>query len=273
VLRLDDTVAKWVDDVPNGDRITLLQLLTHRSGLFDTTSDSAVWPIATPRTWTPDELLDVVRRHSPSFEPGASYEYSNTNFLVAGMVAEAATGKALSALLREHILEPAHLAQTFSAPDDSFGSLELARGFDTDGNDVTEFTDMTWSWGAGMMAATPADVVAWIDALAGGRFFDSATQARLLAHSPTDDPETFAGLGIFSYFGDALGPSLAHSGLVLGYQTQAVHLVDYDTTVVAFVDRMMIDDDDFEADDLANAAFGVLFEKEYEAAAHAARAR
>src|SRR5262249_41051325 len=96
-LSLDDRVSRWLLGVPNGDVITIRQLLTHRSGLFNYTTDPRV--PGNQRRWLPEELLAILAQHAPDFAPGAKYAYSNSNFLVAGLIAEAATGERLSDLI------------------------------------------------------------------------------------------------------------------------------------------------------------------------------
>jgi D-alanyl-D-alanine carboxypeptidase len=256
VLHLDDPVARWVDGVPNGATITIRHLLTHRSGLPSPTDDPEVWPVTTPRTWTPRELLAVVARHPPLFAPGARFAYSNGGFLVAGMVAEAATGKPLRALIHERILSPLGLHETFFLPDDDLAGHRLAPGVDPNGVDVTNLSDASWAWGAGSIAATPSDAAVWMHSLGGGRFLDAATQAKLLVQLPTDDPSNNIGLGVFVY--PAIGPAIGHDGFIDGYQSHALYFVDHEATVAAFVDRWVAVDRS-DSTDLLNAAYAAMF--------------
>jgi len=90
---------RWLPGtVPNGDAITIRQLLNHTSGLFNYTDDEA-WTNALiadlGRAWKPGELLAVSFSHPPLFASGTNWAYSNTNFVVLGLVVEAVTGKTL----------------------------------------------------------------------------------------------------------------------------------------------------------------------------------
>src|SRR5262249_54816318 len=75
LLDLDDTVATFGIDVPDGERITVRQLLHHQSGLYNYTDDPSVY--LSPRSWQPEELLQLVQAHDLNFEPGTQYAYSN----------------------------------------------------------------------------------------------------------------------------------------------------------------------------------------------------
>ncbi len=264
VLHLEDTVSKWVAGVPNGDAITIRQLLRHQSGLFDVTSDAEVWPVTTPRTWTPEELLAVASRHPPDFSPGTKWEYSNTNYVVAGLVAEAATGTPIVQLLHSRILGPLHLNETFLASDEPLGDHRLARGFDGD----TEVTNqgVTWAWAAGAIAATPGDVVEWIDRLGSGAFLDQTEQARLLDTVPADPATVGAddGLGVFKVVDPALGTFIFHTGGIDGYTTLAIHFVDKHVSIASMVDNF---GEHVDANAIVNGLSAILFPATASAAA------
>ena len=137
-LRVDDPVDRWLPGVvPNGTSITLRELLNHTSGLFDYTQDPAFGAaiLAAPgRQWEPRELVAVALSHPPLFKPGSEWSYSNTNYILLGLVIEAVTGKKLAEELQARIFAPLALAAT-SFPtgisiDDTFahGYVSLAPG-------------------------------------------------------------------------------------------------------------------------------------------------
>ncbi|WP_326730311.1 serine hydrolase domain-containing protein [Streptomyces phaeochromogenes] len=125
-LSLDDKVEKWLPGVVRGNghdgsRITLRQLLNHTSGIFDYTSDEDFG-----RTYflkdgffehrydklSPAQLVKIGMAHKPDFEPGTSWNYSNTNYVLAGMVIEKATGHAYGDEVRQRVIEPLGLRAT-----------------------------------------------------------------------------------------------------------------------------------------------------------------
>jgi CubicO group peptidase (beta-lactamase class C family) len=90
-LSLDDPVSKYVPGVPNGNNITLAELLEMRSGLYNYSNApeiSASMHHDPTRVWSPAELLAIAFAHPPNFPPGTDFEYNNTNYLLLSLVAE-----------------------------------------------------------------------------------------------------------------------------------------------------------------------------------------
>ena len=116
-LSLDDTVEHWLPGaVPNGDKITLRNLLSHRSGLYDYLSDPRVLkPYLSGNfgySWTPRRLVAVSASHKPLFAPGTTTSYSNTNYILLGLIVEKATGNSIGAELKRRIFAPLQLRST-----------------------------------------------------------------------------------------------------------------------------------------------------------------
>jgi len=103
-LSLDDPVSKYVPSVPNGDNITIDELLTMRSGLYNYT-DASELAAAVDRdptkVWTTEELLAIALARSPNFPPGTAYEYNNTNYTLLGLIAEKVDGKPLARAMQD----------------------------------------------------------------------------------------------------------------------------------------------------------------------------
>jgi CubicO group peptidase (beta-lactamase class C family) len=99
LLTLDDPVSKFVPGVPDGDNITVAQLLEMRSGLYNFTNDpqlSASMDRDPAKVWTPEEILAMAFAHPPVAEPDQEYEYNNTNYVLLGLIAEKVDGKPLA---------------------------------------------------------------------------------------------------------------------------------------------------------------------------------
>jgi D-alanyl-D-alanine carboxypeptidase len=109
-LRLGDSIARWLPGlVPNGADITVHELLQHTSGIFDYTADSGFQQTLaadTTRVWRPRELVRIAVAHPPVFPPGTSFAYSNTDYVLLGLVIQAATGQSVGQELRDRIFEP-----------------------------------------------------------------------------------------------------------------------------------------------------------------------
>jgi len=114
-LRLGDRISKYVPGVPNGNNITLAELLEMRSGLYDYTSSPRMAGFLDNqpnKAWTPRELLAISFAHPPNFSPGTAYEYSNTNYALLGLVVEKVDRRPLAAVMRERLFRPLGLKNT-----------------------------------------------------------------------------------------------------------------------------------------------------------------
>lgn len=109
-IGLDDTIGRYIDGVPNGDRITLRELAGMRSGLFNYSMDEDFFKALTSdpdRPFTPQELLDYSFKHPVQFQPGEEFEYSNTNLILVGLVVEKVSGTPINEFIQRNVLDPA----------------------------------------------------------------------------------------------------------------------------------------------------------------------
>jgi D-alanyl-D-alanine carboxypeptidase len=255
-LSLDDKVSKWVPDLAGGDGISVRQLLNHSSGLFNYTDDQTFRRTGFLKVWTPRQLVSVAEANPVYFEPGKGWHYSNTNYILLGMIAEGAGKAKIGALVRARVLTKAGLTSTFFDGEEPVAGT-MAPGQGTTGEDVTKFADPSWAWAAGAIVATPEDVTSWIEMLGSGAFHDPAMQQQLLTPFPTDDKSLGYGLGIM-LFGRNItaggGPGIGHGGDIPGYHTQAFYFPEKHTTLVSIVDS-----DAESSNDVSIAALDVLF--------------
>jgi D-alanyl-D-alanine carboxypeptidase len=226
-LDIDDPVERWLPGlVPNGDVITIRELLTHTSGLFDYAADDAHTQavIADPgRRWSPHELLSVAFAHSPLFRPGTSWFYSSTNYVVLGLVVEALTGRPLGQELQARILDPLQLEATSFDVDvaihDPFAhgylgphpGLPIAAGTLLD---ITTLLSPSFGWGAGNMASNAADVTRFFVALLRGQLLPPAQLAEMKTGSLANSDY---GLGLRKAH-TSCGTAYGHEGDFPGYR-------------------------------------------------------
>ncbi len=108
-LSLDDPVSKYVPGVPNGDNITIAELLEMRSGLYNYTNApefSASLDRDHTKVWSPAELLAIAFAHPPNFPPGTAYEYNNTNYALLGLIIEKVDGRPLAHAMQDRLFDP-----------------------------------------------------------------------------------------------------------------------------------------------------------------------
>jgi D-alanyl-D-alanine carboxypeptidase len=244
-LGLDDTIARHLNGVPNGDNITIRQLLNMTSGLYNYSEDTAFnesLDTDPEKVWTPEELLAIGLGHRPYFPPGTEFHYSNTNSVLLGKLIEAVTGHPLEQEFEQRIFQPLKLHDT-SFPADSaiprphprgymfgtnVGSLPPACDAATVGrHDVTDASP-SWTWSAGGAVSTLQDLIVWARALATGALLSPATQAERLKGVPTGPPPApDYGLHITNFFG-----FIGHDGNVPGFSSFMAYEPIRDITIV-----------------------------------------
>jgi D-alanyl-D-alanine carboxypeptidase len=242
ILRLEDQgqvslaapLSRFVAGVPNGDRITIAQLLDMTAGVYDFTSDDAFVKAFTDDPELPfstSDFLAILHRHDPLFPPGTKAEYDDSNYFLLGLVLEAVTHRPLPQVIREQVLDPLGLSET-SYPTTPAMPSPFPRGYLTqaDGSlrDVTA-SNLAVAGGAGAMISTLHDQKIWAKAMATGALLEPATQElRLRTRVLASGPVTVKyGMGI----GDING-FLGHSGAIFGYSTATFYLPSRDATLV-----------------------------------------
>lgn len=236
-LRLDDPVERYLPgEVPDGDRITVRQILNHTSGIYDYAHD----PGHSTNRWrgearfddyTPQQLLDVAFAHEPYFEPGQGWNYSNTNYIVAALLIERLTGRPYGEEIERRILRPLHLRHTSVPGHRATLPRPHARGYEpvtVDGEvRITDVTDMDPSldWAAGEMVSTTADVDRFFDVLLTGRLLSPRSLAEM-RRTVEAAPGLFRyGLGLQEFtLPCPTGPRtvVGHTGELVGYITVAM---------------------------------------------------
>ncbi|MFG2586603.1 serine hydrolase domain-containing protein [Streptomyces sp. NPDC048438] len=203
-LSLDDSAEKWLPGVVQGNGnagkdITIRQLLNHTSGIYDPTKEPEFFaPYLEHQEWdhvyTPREVIARAVRHKPLFAPGGGWAYSNTNYLLAGLVIEAVTHRSAPSEIRRRILAPLGLEDTsFPLTDPAIHGPHL-HGYDLTGRDVTRFSP-SYDWTAGAMISTVDDLARFHRALFTGQLLRPAQQRELL--TTVQFPEAPAyGLGV-----------------------------------------------------------------------------
>jgi D-alanyl-D-alanine carboxypeptidase len=244
-LSLDDTVEQWLPGlVPNGSAITIRELLSHRSGLFDYVGDRAILaPYVSghlDHVWTPLQIVRMATKHKPLFAPGADgkQSYSNTGYVLLGLVIEKATGHSLAEELNARIFRPLRLEHT-SFPASPTIAGRHAHGYTKAVGpttvDITEISPSLFG-AAGGVVSTPADVARFYRALLQGRLVSKrlvsemkAREGRALGHA-----DLLYGLGLYR---QPLRCSFVwgHNGDVPGFDTNAFSSGDGAHQIVVMV--------------------------------------
>jgi len=215
-LNFSDPVSQYVSGVPNGDNITLAELLEMRSGLYNYTEVpelAASLDQDPTKVWTPQELLAIAFARPPNFPPGTAFEYCNTNYALLGLVAEQVDGRPLAQAMQDrlfgplglqHTLLPASTSNTIPEPYSHgylYGSSSVAlvgtppyspelQAVARAGTLLpTDYTGLNHSFAtaAGGAISTANDLATWTQALVTGRMLDATYQRRWLESVRPED--------------------------------------------------------------------------------------
>lgn len=235
-VRLDDPISAYVPGVRNGNRITLRHLAEMRSGLFPYTADADFSHdlFSDPqRHFTPQQLLAYGMKHRNTFEPGAQFQYSNSNLVLLGLVIEKVSGHRIEDVIHNRVLRPSHLRHTLFPTGPGFPDPH-PRGYtnQTLSGETEDATDWnpSWAWAAGAMISDLQDLRRWAKIVATGELLSPATQAQRLRTLPTGIPGLSYGLGIFE-----TGGWIGHNGSLPGYETVTVYLPSQKATLVIMI--------------------------------------
>jgi D-alanyl-D-alanine carboxypeptidase len=226
-LSLEDTVARWLPGIlPYADQITVRQLLNHTSGVPD--YEAIVLPKLYAskqgrlRAWTPRELVALVADQPPDFPSGTASSYSNTGYVLAGLVVKAATGHTLGQELTRRIFRPLGLDDTFFPVNALRIPEPYARGYSLplgqDQGPLLDFTVLNPSvaWAGGALISNLADLDRFFGALLGGRLLPPGLLAEMLTPVPTGQPGVGRGLGLVVIDTPA-GRLVTHDGSIPGF--------------------------------------------------------
>jgi len=203
-LSLNDSVQKWLPGVIAGHgydpaRISVHQLLQQTSGIRDYTEDPVFQTVqGLAKTWQPQQLVDIALRLGP---PVRGWLYSNTNYILLGMIIQKVRGQSPITEISRRILVPLGLRDTSFPLTSTQIPSPYAHGY-YGSLDITNVVNPSSSWTAGAMISTVGDVARFYRALLTGRLLPPVQQRELLTTMPVDDPGgLFAeryGLGIYS---------------------------------------------------------------------------
>lgn len=236
-LSLDDPLSKFDlgVTVPNADKITVRDLCDMRSGIFEgyDTPEVAQANVHPNSVWNPRQIIGWAAKHKPYFAPGTAYHYTNTNYLLLGLIIEAVTKDSVGDQIRKRLIEPFGLTQT-SYPDTMAMPDPWAHGYALDKHrnweDVSNTIPVSLMGAAGEMISDMDDMRHWIMAVVDGKVSKPATHTALLHCIPIGEGNLAFGLGM----GCSAG-WVGYTGGLPGYNTADYYFPKTGEFVVAWV--------------------------------------
>jgi D-alanyl-D-alanine carboxypeptidase len=237
-LSLDDPVSRYLPGLTRAGEVTIRQLLTHTSGYQDYYPQDYVAPFM-QKPVTADQILDQWAKKPMDFDPGTRWQYSNTNYVIAGRIVERVTGGPFFDFLSKRILSPLGMKSAINLADETLGPGDAA-GY-------TRFAlapprpappeGRGWLFAAGELAMTAHDLALWDISLMEHKLLTPGslelmtTPVRLRNGTPTD-----YALGV--RVSNANGhPRLQHGGAVSGFVSENTVWPDQGAAVVAFANQ------------------------------------
>ncbi|MGW2230299.1 serine hydrolase domain-containing protein [Streptomyces formicae] len=244
-IDLDDTVGKWLPGVVegnghDGDAITVRQILNHTSGIFDYSTDEEFSRKVFSKeffqhrydTWTPEQLVKLAMRHKPDFAPGTDWKYSNTNYIVAGMIIKKVTGNAYGDEIKRRVIDPLHLNATTVPGTRATMPRPSSRAYGKLPSDpeakVYDVTELNPSMGgsAGEIISDSDDLNRFYSALLGGRLLPKAELTEMKTVVPVGGRGGGYGLGISEMQLPCKGKVWGHDGGIHGSSSLALTTPD-----------------------------------------------
>jgi D-alanyl-D-alanine carboxypeptidase len=237
-LSLSDTVERWLPGILSyGEQVTVRHLLTMSSGIPDYLRGQVIIDVHTTptgrfRSYSPRELVALVAARPPNFAPGTALEYSNTNYVLAGLIVEAATGASLGHELSRRVFRPLRLRNTSFPVHNLTIAGRNARGYSlpvdprtgpVETGDPQDFTliNPSFTWAAGNVVSDLDDLTRFLSALLRGRLLSPALLAEMKTPLDTGDPEVGYGLGL-QVINTPCGPVIGHNGSIPGFHTMVL---------------------------------------------------
>jgi D-alanyl-D-alanine carboxypeptidase len=240
-LGLYEPVVRWFPGLPSADVITIRHLLNHSSGLPEIIPKVLMKSIIPSTYWEKEKLVELIVEDGPQFTPGSEFAYSNSNYILLGLIAESVSGKPITQLLHEQILDPLNLENTYFIPYEP-APAQLVIGFDRDlasipGMLTIATGNTSWATSAftsGAMASTAEDLGIFFERLFSGALLSPSTMEEMTAFIDASNPgfpeQTGSGLGLMQLKVDGR-ELIGHVGQFMGSTAIAMYSPDEGYTI------------------------------------------
>jgi D-alanyl-D-alanine carboxypeptidase len=238
-LSLNDAVGKYVPGLTRGNEVTIRQVLSHTSGYQDYwPEDYLMTPMMKPAT--AEQILNVWATKPLDFEPGTQWQYSNTNYVIAGLIVEKVSGEKLMDFLVEHVFRPLGMKSVWDSTEEKLTSTDATpyvraalgplRTAPKEGRG--------WMFAAGELAMTPHDLALWDMSLISRSILSAESYKEMFTEVKLKDGKsTHYGLGVFIE-DDNGHRTIEHSGEVTGFVSDNIVLPDDGVAVAVLTNHM-----------------------------------
>jgi D-alanyl-D-alanine carboxypeptidase len=238
-LTLDDPVGKYVAGLTRGDEVTIRQILSHTSGYQDYAAED--YPLVSQlKPVTPRQILDTWASKPLDFEPGTQWQYSNTNYVIAGLIVEKVSGQKLFDFLGEHIFQPLGMKSAWNSDQNALPPGDAAPYMRNALGPIRPVPNggEGWMYAAGELAMTAHDVALWDISLLSQSILSAESYKEMFTEVKLKDGKgTYYGLGVEILQRDG-HRSIEHSGEVNGFVSDNQVLIDDGVAVTVLTNHM-----------------------------------
>lgn len=254
-VKLDVPIQTYLSGIPLGQRITVRELLTHTSGLPNYTDQPGFFAHLHDTRVAPDKLVAVIAGKPLDFAPGTRWEYSNTNYVVLGMLIAKESGMSYPAFLRTRIFTPLALRRTFYS--NTFPAVDdIAHPYDASGPTTkpVHLLNLSWAYAAGALWSDADDLVRWENALYSDRVVDAHSLSEMTTPAKlADGRSTDYGFGLLlsALYGHR---EIWHNGGLPGYSTRDAYFPDEHLEIAVLGDTV-----EFNPGPVVKGVFAALY--------------
>lgn len=230
ITSLAQPLTDFDPEFPNGNQITIAQLLSHQSGIPDYLSTIEPLAVSNQMQFVPEDIYEYLKESIAEngllFTPGTQKQYSNSNFLIAALLIQEVSGMSYHQYITQHILSPLELNNTNKGTNE-VNTTTHARGYQ--GTNTADTYPMAIAFGAGDWSSTPTDMENWVAAVKSNFFTETERQAIFA----TDVPEGYTDFGLGWFTSQSYGTTMYwHGGDINGFWSLIGFIPSSNATIV-----------------------------------------
>ncbi len=259
LLTLEDKLSKYIPDFPEADNITIKHLLTHTSGIVNFT-ETQEFLTAKPEDMSLEYIIDIAKKKTLEFEPGAKWKYSNTGYLMLGYIVEKISGVSLEEYLNLNIFKPLDMKNTgvcYKGEKKMYNATGYLGYLDLTA--VDDEAILKGAHGAGYLYSTVEDLYRWDRALYTDKLVKKETMNMIFTGYEDAQPIGKYGLGWFVRDDESLGKVVYHGGNTMSFTANISRYLDKDMAVI-----MTINNGYYDVDTLTSILAGIVEGKKYD---------
>lgn len=261
LINEQDKLSKYIPDFPNGNDITIYNLLTHTSGLAIYNQLPEFLEMKPKDAENPQNIINLIKNKPLNFKPGTKFEYCNTGYFLLGYIVEKVSGMSYEDYLEKNIFKPLNMNDT-GAGYNGNEKMYNAKGYIgyLDIMPISDELTLRGIHGAGELYSTVEDLYRWDKALDTEKLVSKKTMDKIFSKSVkmSENGKAYYGYGWMIYDGE-YGHEEYHAGNVMGFSSNIERYTDKDLTIIILTNLRA-----YDCDSLNSTLADICFEKKYE---------